>query len=281
MKLPIHGDDIGYVKLLDVMGNEWTPADDARTSTDKGNLGPEKDSALQGKLRKDTHTSPFEGVVVKIEIMTPLFVLREIDRHRTMTKVGDKDVLEEIVTPEENGRKWFARNEMSGRYIQLPNLYYHPAVVRAQGVKPVTAEVAAEFRNRGHVFTKMVRELYDWAIEHGIERGQARIYNTQNQYTRIRLTGSLKNWCDFLTLRLPANVLEECREVAKAIETILAARFPSVMQQWREYSYEAVRFTRSEMVHLRSIVNFLCEGSPCVSSAEMQRVIEKVRQNHE
>src|SRR5579885_626991 len=46
MKLPIHGDDIGYVKLLDVMGNEWTPADDARTSTDKGNLGPEKDSAL-------------------------------------------------------------------------------------------------------------------------------------------------------------------------------------------------------------------------------------------
>lgn len=264
MRLDIYDDGTGYVELLDVMGDEFTPAEDARTSTNKGRLGPEKDAALQERLTKDGHTSPFEGVIVKVEIMTPLFVLRELDRHRTLTKVSDHDGPELVVSPEEGGRKWFARNEMSGRYVQMPDLYYHPSYVRSQSVTnkqggamdtmDLDPGVAEGFLQRGLALTREARELYNWAVDKKIEKGLARIYNTQNQYTKIRFTGSLKNWCDFLYLRLPNVVLWECRVVAEAVEKILLERFPSPMRQWRENMYEVVKLTKAEAAALRTFL---------------------------
>lgn len=262
-KICVYPDGIGYVSLLDSMGDEWTPAEDARTSTGKGRLGPEKDARLQERLSRDNHTSPFEGVVVKFELCVPLFVLREMDRHRTLDKESDGDIAE-VVTPEEASRKWLCRNEMSGRYIQMPDIYYHPGVVRGQsrtnnqggsdGATDVPPEVQEEFIRQGTELTRRARGVYDWAIEHGIEKGLARIYNTQNQYTKIRLTGSLKNWCDFLKLRLPSAVLWEARVVAEAVESILTELFPSVMEQWRRNAYDTVTLRRDEAMNIIDVI---------------------------
>lgn len=256
----IYNDGIGYVEILSIMGDDFTPAEDARTSTGKGRLGPEKDAQLQNRLLKDAHTSPFEGVLIKVEFVTPLFVLREIDRHRTLTKVSDEDLLE-IVTPEESGRKWFARNERSGRYVQLPDSYYHPRWVRAQSTVDhqkddglIPDVLADEFLWRGKELSHQARKLYDWALENNIERGLARIYNTMNQYTKIRMTGSLKNWCDYLALRLPEGVLWECRVLTQALEQLLVQEFPTVMKQWRANVYDTVKLTRSECEQLRSLI---------------------------
>ena len=277
-------DGIGSVELLSTMGDEFTPAEDARTSTNKGRLGPEKDAKLQERLTKDGHTSPFEGVIAKVEIVAPLFVLRELDRHRTVGKVGDEDLT--LCTPEENGRKWFARNEMSGRYVQMPNEYYHPVQVRMQsrtnmqgssGEAP-TEELANQFLKRGRALTAEARALYDWAVLCGIEKGMARIYNTQNQYTKIRLTGSLKNWCDFLYLRLPLGVLWECRMVARSIERLLQEAFPSPMEQWRRNVYEAPRFTKDERRLLCHMMEELGEfGDESLLPEDWQAVLSKLR----
>jgi thymidylate synthase (FAD) len=258
----IYGDGIGYVSLLSVMGDQHQPAEDARTSTNKGRLGPEKDNALQLRLMKDAHTSPFEGVTIKFEVCAPLFVIRELDRHRTLGKFHEDDPFDvEIVSPEESMRKWFSRNEMSGRYVQMPNEYYHPAIVRAQAksnkqgggeVVPVSHEISEEFLHRGSELTAAARELYTWAVEQGIEKGIARNYNTQNQYTKIRYTGSLKNWLDMLFLRLPSVVLWECRIIAQMIEQVLEALFPDVMAIWRDNVMDAVKLSASEVEVLRN-----------------------------
>jgi thymidylate synthase (FAD) len=256
----LYGDGVAYVRLVDAMGDEWVPAEDARMSTGKGRLGPEKDHGLQERLMKDKHTSPFEGAVLKVEMCVPLFVLRELDRHRTLDKNGES---EEIELPEENLRKWFSRNEMSGRYVQLPDQYYHPWKVRVQSLqnKQGTAEapsishdVACEFYRRGVALTLMARELYDWAVGQGIEKGLARIYNTQNQYTRIRYTGSVKNWLDFLYLRLPSVVLWECRQVAEAVAVLINDRFKDIYETWRKNVYEAVTLNRDEVRFLNDIL---------------------------
>lgn len=279
----LYGDGVGYVALLDVMGDQFTPAEDARTSTGKGRLGPEKDAKLQERLVRDGHTSPFEGVIVKIEAQVPLCVIRELERHRTLDKTSDGEVGIDITTPEENMRKWFARNEMSGRYVQLPDQYYHPSTVRGQsttdkqgGWDVILADgknVGEEFVRRGWDICRDARELYNWAIEHGIERGLARIYNTQNQYTRIRLTGSLKNWLDFLYLRLPRGVLWECRRVAEEIEDILHRLFPQPVEMWRENVREGVRLTRTEARALRS---FLESGGTDVDADVLAGVARKL-----
>lgn len=259
----IYGDWIGYVTLLDSMGDDFTPAEDARTSTDKGRLGPEKDKALQERLLNDSHTSPFEGVVVKFELCVPLFVLRELDRHRTTGKTSEDDPFE-LVTSEENMRKWFSRNEMSGRYIQMPDLYYHPVDVRGQSktnkqgggqdVSSISPEVAREFKERGLAITRQARELYSWGIEQGIEKGLARVYNVQTQYTRVRFTGSIKNWLDVLRLRLPHFVLWECRVVAEAIEDLLSEEFPEIMKSWRDKVFDCVSFTQDEISIIKDLL---------------------------
>jgi thymidylate synthase (FAD) len=250
----LYGDGLGYVELLGILGDQFQPAEDARVSTNKGRLGPEKDSALQERLLKDAHSSPFESVIAKFEIQTPLFVLRELDRHRTLDKLGEN----ELVTPEENIRKWFAKSEMSGRYVQMPNEYYHPKEVRAQsktnkqggGYELVSPEVQEEFLRRGVYLTNENRDFYSWAVQNGIEKGVARIYNPLNQYTKIRYTGSIKNWCDMLYLRLPNDVLWECRMVAQAIELLLSNTFPAIMDSWRKQVYDTVRLTREEAIEL-------------------------------
>lgn len=264
-KLNIFGDNIGYVRIIDRMGDDFTPAEDARMSTGKGRLGPEKDTALQERLMKDNHTSPFEGVIVKIEACIPLYVGREAERHRTVDKNNEFDIFD-LVTPEENLRKWFARNEMSGRYIQMPDLYYHPVEVRGQSVtnkqggdadvRLISPEVAGEFKSRGMAITKASRELYTWAVEQGIEKGMARNYNTQNQYTFIRYTGSMKNWLDALILRRPKVVLWECRQMFEGIYELLKEELPQAMSSWDRLVYSGVRLDGDERKVLETLLKF-------------------------
>lgn len=283
----LYPDGIGYVKLLDVMGDQYTPAEDARTSTNKGRLGPEKDTALQRRLIADNHTSPFEGVLVKFEICVPLFVLRELDRHRTVDKIADEDV--EVVTPDESARKWFARNEMSGRYVEMPNLYYHPDQLRAQSrtnkqggadgqeASEVVNAFTEEFLRRGQDITKAARALYSEAVEKGVEKGLARIYNTQNQYTKIRMTGSLKNWMDFLRLRLPSFVLWECRRVAQEIENFLLGLFPAPMLDWRNHVYDTVVLSADEATVLANLLRELDVDLELVEDDEQAKgVLKKI-----
>ena len=283
-KVEIYGDGIGYVQLLDTLGDEFTPAEDARTSTDKGRLGPEKDTALQERLLRDGHTSPFEGAIAKFEVCAPLFVVRELDRHRTVGKLSEDDPFD-LVSPEEGMRKWFSRNEMSGRYIQMPDLYYHPADVRTQsktnkqggGNSSVSLEVTEEFKRRGLEATRSARELYSWAVERGIEKGQARIYNTQNQYTKIRYTASVKNWCDMLKLRLPSHVLWECRVVAEAIELLLIDAFPQAMSSWRRLVYDTEKLDADEIEIVLAVLQL--EDGVCWDEghvAKRKKLIERL-----
>lgn len=261
--LNMYGDEIGYVKLLDSMGDDYTPAEDARTSTDKGRLGHEKDTALQERLMVDNHTSPFEGVVVKFEVCAPLFVIREADRHRTLDKNSEEDPFE-MVGPEEGMRKFFSRNEMSGRYIQMPDLYYFPPSVRGQSTTnkqgggqdtaSISPEVAQRFQDECRRISKEARANYTWAVEQGIEKGLARICNTQNQYTKIRYTGSLKNFFDALYLRLPSVVLWECRVVFEGIRDLLKQKFPQAMSSWENLVYNGVRLTGPEAKFLRDLL---------------------------
>jgi len=262
-KTNIFGDGIGYVRLIDRMGDDFTPAEDARMSTGKGRLGPEKDTALQERLMKDNHTSPFEGVIIKFEVGAPLYVIREADRHRTLDKNSEFDPFDNVM-PEENLRKWMARNEMSGRYIQMPDLYYHPVNVRGQSktnmqgggqdMVSISPEVAGEFIARGKDLTLKARELYNWAVLAGIEKGMARNYNTQNQYTFIRYTGSLKNWLDALTLRRPAAVLWECRQVFEGFYDLLREELPHAMSSWDSLVYNGVKLTGPELSLLKDLI---------------------------
>lgn len=69
----------------------------------------EQDMRLAKYLLTHGHTSPFEMVQVWVEVKAPIFVDRQMVRHRT-----------------------WSRNESSGRYITLPEQWYIPDVLGAK-----------------------------------------------------------------------------------------------------------------------------------------------------
>ena len=73
--------DLGFVKLLDIMGSD----EEVRY------------------LMRHKHTSPFEMCEVKFHIKLPIFVMRQLVRHRTANL-----------------------NEYSGRYSVMSNEFYLP-----------------------------------------------------------------------------------------------------------------------------------------------------------
>ena len=113
-------DRIGYVEFIESWGSDERVIESARMSTGNGfkgwgtedNPGDEK---LLRYLWEHKHLTPFEMCGMTLEVQAPIIVFREWHRHRTQSY-----------------------NEMSGRYTELPNLYYIPSEARLRGAKQST-----------------------------------------------------------------------------------------------------------------------------------------------
>lgn len=88
--------DKGFVRLVDVMGNDSSIVQAARVSYGTGTKSVREDRALIRYLMRHRHTSPFEMVEFKFHVKLPIFVARQWIRHRTANV-----------------------NEYSGRYSQM------------------------------------------------------------------------------------------------------------------------------------------------------------------
>lgn len=96
--------DHGFVGLVDFMGSDAAIAEAARVSYGAGTTKTNKDPGLIRYLVRHYHSSPLEMAETKWHIKCPIFVARQIMRHRT-----------------------FSINEISGRYSVLDDEMYIPA----------------------------------------------------------------------------------------------------------------------------------------------------------
>ena len=69
--------DYGFIRLVDMMGDDSAIVQAARTSYGKGTKTISEDSALIRYLMRNKHTSPFEMVEFKFHIKLPIFVARQ------------------------------------------------------------------------------------------------------------------------------------------------------------------------------------------------------------
>lgn len=205
--------DHGYVRYIEHWGNDNTPLEAARMSTGNATGVDEgKDDRLRRRLWKDKHVTPFEMLGLHIEAQAPIFGARQIFRHRS-----------------------FSMNEHSGRYADMPALYYLPAADAITGQDPHNKQMAGaplspEAQRRAQVViaeaTRRAREAYEELQALGVAREMARIVLPLNQYTRWRMQGNLRQWAHFLSLRLAPDVQPETRAYAEAIAAIVAEHFP-------------------------------------------------------
>lgn len=97
--------DHGFVALVDVMGTDASIVQAARVSYGKGTKTVRTDKALIGYLMRHAHNTPLEMVEFKFLMRIPLFIARQVIRHRTASV-----------------------NEYSARYSVVPDRFFVPSL---------------------------------------------------------------------------------------------------------------------------------------------------------
>lgn len=214
--------DKGYVRLIDVLGNDLAVANAARVSYDKESKEmSERDARLINFLWKENHTSPFRHAAVTFEVYAPLMVARQWWKYAVASSHVD----------DQNG--W---NESSRRYITEKEEFYIPEPDQwrskpensKQGSgKPISEIDGKEFTDLLKYFVETSEFAYKKALELNIAPEQARLFlPAYGMYVRWRWTISLHGILNFLAQRLEHDAQYEIRDYAIAVRDLIKVYFP-------------------------------------------------------
>jgi thymidylate synthase (FAD) len=250
--------DHGHVRLVDFMGNDATVVSAARNSISGLDVkATSDDRALIRYLMRKRHTTPFESVVFTFELKIPIFVARQLVRHRTQ-----------------------ALNEMSARYSVLPEEYYVPleehiqyqAERNKQGRADQVMEDADRERRHFEYEASGAYEKYRCRIENGMARELARINLPLSMYTQWWSTLSLHNLLHMLSLRKDPHAQYEARVYADALSTYVEKLCPHSWEAFCDFRLNAMTFSTDELSSLRAVIS-----TDFVS--EVIRIIEQKKHN--
>ena len=210
--------DKGYLKYIGHYGSDKEIVQAARISTGGTNKSDEEDRKLINYLMKMRHSSPFEMADITFEVQAPIFVCREWMRHRV-----------------------FSYNELSGRYSEMPDLFYVPddsrygkqGQINKQGTdKLLDPEIRTKLKWDIENEQIDVRTAYEQKLALGLSREISRINLPLSQYSRMCIKGNLLNWFRFIDLRAHQNAQYEIRVYAEKVLDILKELFP-----WSTYAF--------------------------------------------
>lgn len=222
---PIEVLDKGYVRLVDMLGDDLSVVNAARVSYDKEKDSfDEKDARLLKFLLREQHTSPFRHAALTFEVYAPLFVARQWWKYA----VGSTHV------DEQNG--W---NESSRRYITEDEQFYVPQATEwrskpensKQGSgAPLDLNVGQRLTDRLDEVIRLGEEAYHSAMEQGVAPEIARLFlPAYGMYVRWRWTVSLQGILTFLDQRIEHDAQKEIQDYAKAVLNLTKQAFPETI----------------------------------------------------
>ena len=189
----------------------------ARVSNPSNQFNTDTSEKLIRYLVRHQHWSPLEMVSACMEITTTRDIARQILRHRS-----------------------FSFQEFSQRYADpTKDLEFVLREARLQDTKnrQNSIEVVADNPDARNLISGWERaqtrvklaaiEAYNWAIEHGIAKEQARAVLPEGMISsRLYMNGTLRSWIHFIELRSANGTQKEHQEVAQACAQAIAAIFP-------------------------------------------------------
>lgn len=245
--------DHGFVALVDYMGDDEAIERAARVS-----VGPDARQVhdrrnLLRYLKRHKHTTPFEMVELKFHCAMPMFIARQWIRHRTASV-----------------------NEVSGRYTELPALFYTPTHEDTKLQSKVMRQGRSEDSVSDVVYDMMralwaeerqtVKGTYQYALGVGIANEIARIDLPLSTYTQWYWKIDLHNLMHFLGLRVDAHAQKEIRDFARIMAGMAQVVAPLAFEAWRDYDYQGSRFSRVEMQAMSAL--FANLANPSLSPEE-------------
>jgi len=187
----------------------------ARVSNPSNQMNMETTKKLLNYLAKHKHWSPFEMASATMEIETTRDIARQMLRHRSF---AFQEFSQRYADPREFGDSFVLRE---ARLQDTKN--------RQNSIDNVDPRLEGEWRMRQQDVIDKAKEHYNWAIENGIAKEQARaVLPEGNTKSRLYMQGSIRSWVHFIELRSGNGTQKEHIEVAKACAEAITKIFPMV-----------------------------------------------------
>ena len=244
----------GFVRLVDIMGSDGDIADAARVSYGKGTRAVSDNRNLIRYLVRHKHTSPLEMASVKFHLKLPIFVMRQLVRHRTAKL-----------------------NEYSGRYSVMSDDCYVPEPeyiqpqslsnkqgrdgILSDGWKGKYRDIITAIQVKAEIAYKLL--LANESVEHGgLSRELARTVLPVSNYTECYWKIDLHNFFHFCKLRMDSHAQKEIQDYAVPMFEMVKPHFPLATEAFEDYSLNSVTLSRME----KNILNHVLTSFPDAKS---------------
>lgn len=184
----------------------------ARVSNPSNQNNTDTSEKLIRYLVKHKHWSPLEMVSMCLEIVTTRDIARQILRHRS-----------------------FSFQEFSQRYADptkeldfvLREARLQDPKNRQNSIECDNPALQAFWETQQNRVLDAAKGAYDWAIENGIAKEQARAVLPEGlTESRLYMNGTLRSWIHFIELRSANGTQKEHQLIAKECAKVIASVFP-------------------------------------------------------
>jgi thymidylate synthase (FAD) len=174
-------------------------------------------------LVKNKHWSPLEMVSACVEIETTRDIAHQIVRHRSFAfqefsqRYADPSAMGDAFTTRECRLQDTSNRQNS---IEIEN---DPALQLNQQHQ----DLITDWQRRQHGVINLAKQAYDWALENGIAKEQARAVLPEGlTKTRLYMNGTIRSWVHYIELRSSNGTQKEHMQVAIACAKEIAKIFP-------------------------------------------------------
>tara|TARA_R110002060_G_scaffold63206_1_gene72488 strand:- start:18 stop:692 length:675 start_codon:yes stop_codon:yes gene_type:complete len=193
----------------------------AKVSNPTAQINSATSEKLLNYLVKHQHWSPFEMVSACLEIETTRDIAHQIVRHRS-----------------------FSFQEFSQRYANPKEMgdMFEYAEARLQDTKNRQNSIPTENVQLIHEWVDVQDEViaatkkaYEWAIENGIAKEQARKVLPEGlTKTRLYMNGTIRSWIHYIDLRGANGTQLEHMQIAHACADAISKIFPNITSYTKE-----------------------------------------------
>jgi thymidylate synthase (FAD) len=190
----------------------------ARVSNPANQANTKTNGKLLDYLIKHKHWSPFEMASATLEIETTRDIGRQLLRHRS-----------------------FSFQEFSQRYADVNSLG-DAFVIRDARMQDTTnrqnsidcdaehSDIIVEWTRRQQAGINLAKENYNWALDNGIAKEQARVVLPEgNTKSVLYANGTIRSWIHYVELRASNGTQKEHMELAVAVAEAIAAIYPKML----------------------------------------------------
>ena len=246
--------DKGFVRLVDVMGDDNRICDAARVSYGKGTRNVRNNESLIRYLLRHCHTSPFEHAELAFHVKVPMDCWRQWIRHRTASVNEYSTRYSEAIDDKRETSEFDWRKQDTKTNLQGSSNLYLPA--EEIGTDGHPNAIGKWHTIQEKALHKTAETIYKNRLKAGIAREQARKDLPLSTYTMAYWKIDLHNLFHFLSLRMDSHAQLEIRQYANIIGyEIVAKLFPKAWAAFQDYKLNAIILSARDIEMINFIKN--------------------------